>query len=106
MTFSFHEDADTFENLENVVGVMAWFLLATTILAVVARLSTKYTASHVLGYDDLLITCACVSYYIAKSFSVGSLSLNDLAGSEHWTGSHGDCRKYEWPREASLDFAR
>lgn len=56
-----HPPIDTPSNHGPVVGVLTWFLLAATILAVVARVLTKFAISRRLTSDDYLIFAALAS---------------------------------------------
>ena len=47
-------------NYSSAISIIAWVLLVTTFLGVVARLSTRFAVSRKLRADDLLIVAALV----------------------------------------------
>ncbi len=61
MSTSNSRPVDTPANHGPIVSVLTWFLLAATILAVIARVLTKRAISRRLATDDYLIFAALVS---------------------------------------------
>lgn len=56
-----HGPIDTPSDHGPIVSVVTWFLMAATILAVVARILTKFAISRRLTSDDYMIFAALVS---------------------------------------------
>ncbi|MCJ1249816.1 hypothetical protein MMC30_007042 [Trapelia coarctata] len=60
-----------------IVGVVAWILLASTVLSVCVRLSMKFFVIHELNMDDLIIVCAMASS-IGQSIAVAIQNQNGI----------------------------
>ncbi|KAL8783596.1 MAG: hypothetical protein Q9213_004525 [Squamulea squamosa] len=73
---------DTPSNHGPIVGVMTWFLLATTICAVIARVATKLAISRRFTSDDFLI-------FVALGLSIGQ-GVSVILQTANGLGKHAD----------------
>ncbi|KAF4626959.1 hypothetical protein G7Y89_g11197 [Cudoniella acicularis] len=77
----------TDQNLGPVVNIATWLLLVISVVAVVARLSTKWAVTHRMNWDDLLIGISLIFLVgngVATSFEAtnGLGSPSDSSSSE------------------------
>lgn len=96
------QPVDTPSNHGPIVSVVTWFLLAATVLAVLARVVTKLFVSKRLTSDDLLIFIALVSCDLSP---VPAQSLKP-PGAEHRPRRCRQLANIEWTGPARISFVR